>query len=248
MCGRYTHKYTWKQLHKLLQLTTPPIEFAERYNVSPTQDAPVVRRGGAEGRSEKGRRLDMLRWGLIPSWAKDETFGNKAINARAETVATSGAFRDSWRRRRCLVPVSGFYEWKKLDAGGKRKQPHYITSSDGEPFMLAGLWTSWKGADARAIETFSIITTTPNALMAKVHDRMPVILGPADWDAWLDSDSGDGGVGGEVESLLRPYPAELMVAFPVSSKVNSPRNDGPELIQPVKSQELPPIDEPGLFS
>lgn len=256
MCGRFTNRYTWKQLHKLLQLTTPPLVFEERYNIAPTQDAPVVRMGEAEGQAAKGRRLDTLRWGLIPSWAKDESFGSKAINARAETVATSGAFRDSFKRRRCLVPVSGFYEWKKLDASGKRKQPYYITSSDGEPLMLAGLWSSWKGADAKALETFTIITTTPNELMATLHDRMPVILGERDWGAWLDSDSGDGAASaagaaepaGGVESLLRPYPAELMMAYPVSTKVNSPRNDGPELIQTVSPQELPPIDEPGLFS
>lgn len=252
MCGRFTNRYTWKQLHKLLQLTTPPIELKERYNIAPTQFTPIVRMGRVEGGAGNGRRLDMLRWGLIPPWARDESFGNKAINARAETVATSGAFRDSFRRRRCLVPASGFYEWKKVDSGGNRKQPYYITSSDGEPMMLAGLWSCWKNSPDKTLETFTIVTTSPNELMATLHNRMPVIVREQDWGLWLDSDAGDGDPNVDVASrdaasLLRPYPAELMMAYPVATKVNSPKNDGPELIQPMQPQELPPIDEPGLF-
>lgn len=248
MCGRYSHRYTWKQLQRLLNLMFEEFEIPVRHNVAPSQTAPIVRDVG-----KGGRRLDLMRWGLIPSWAKDESFRSKAINARAETVATAAAFRDSFKCRRCLVPVSGFYEWKKLDESGKRKQPYYITSSDGEPMMLAGLWSSWKRPDAKALETFTIITTTPNELMAKLHDRMPVILGESDWDAWLDPHLGEGtadpgGAMGAVESLLRPYAPELMMAWPVSMKVNSPKNDGQELIQEAYGQEFPSKEEPGLFS
>ncbi len=253
MCGRLTNQYTWKQLHELLQLASPPIALKERYNVAPTQIAPIVRMGRGEGVAGQGRRLEMLRWGLIPPWARDESFGHKAVNARAETVATSGAFRESFLRRRCLVPVSGFYEWKKLDAGRNRKQPYYITTSDGVPMMLAGLWSYWKSGPDTTLETFTIITTSPNELMATLHDRMPVILAEQDWDLWLlsDADDGDGNAdlgSGDLRSLLRPYPAELMMAYPVATIVNSPNNDGPELIRPVQPQEHPPPDEPGLFS
>lgn len=244
MCGRFTHKYTWKQLHRLLNLVSPPFEFMQRFNVAPTQRAPVVREDVSEDRDTKpGRRVDLLRWGLIPSWAKDESFGAKTINARAETVATSQVFRDSFKRRRCLVPVSGFYEWRKIP-GGTRKQPYYLTSSDGEPLMLAGLWSPWKSPDG-SMETFTIITTTPNEMMAKLHDRMPVILGTDDWAAWLDPVNAR-----EVElsGLLKPYPAELMLAHPVSTRVNSPKNDDQACIQVVDEQQLPTNQEPELFS
>lgn len=248
MCGRFTNRYTWKQLHRLLQLTTPPLEFVERYNIAPTQDAPVVREvagAGVDGRGAgRSRRVDMLRWGLIPSWAKDESFGSKAINARAETVATSGAFRDSFRRRRCVVPASGFYEWKQLDAADKRKQPYYITPTDEDPFLLAGLWSSWTSSSG-PLETFTILTTTPNEMMATLHDRMPVILHVEECGTWLDPTLENGDA---VSALLRPYPSELMLAHPVSTLVNSPKNTGKELVQAVPAQGLPPKEEPGLFS
>lgn len=244
MCGRFTHKYTWEQLHRLLNLVSPPFEFIHRFNVAPTQSAPVVREDVSSDRgTTAGRRVDLLRWGLIPTWAKDESFGAKTINARAETVATSQVFRDSFKRRRCLVPVSGFYEWRKLP-GSTRKQPYYFTSSDAEPLMLAGLWSPWKSPDG-PMETFTIITTTPNEMMAKFHDRMPVILGAEDWAAWLNPAKASED---ELSGLLRPYPAELMLAHPVSTRVNSPKNDDAACIHVVEEQPFPENDEPGLFS
>lgn len=221
MCGRYTHLYTWKQLHRLMELTTPLVDLPMRYNVAPTQRAPVVRQSRANART-----LDMLRWGLVPSWAKDLAVGSSMINARGETIASKPAFRAAFKRRRCIVPISGFYEWQKL--GGTRKQPHYITASDDQPLALAGLWESWLSPEQESIETYTIVTTTPNEMMAEIHDRMPVILHAEDLDAWLDP--GDEG-SARVAGLIRPYPAELMLARPVSTHVNSPRHDDPSCIQ-----------------
>lgn len=243
MCGRFTHKYTWKQLHRLLNLVSPRFEFAHRFNVAPTQAAPVVRGdvGGDHG-TTPGRRVDLLRWGLIPSWAKDESFGAKTINARAETIASSRVFGDSFKHRRCIVPVSGFYEWRTVP-GSTRKQPYYFVSADGEPLMLAGLWSAWKAPDG-ARETFTIITTTPNEMMVKFHDRMPVILGADDWGAWLNPARASGD---ELSGLLRPFPAELMRTHAVSTRVNSPKNDDDACIQVVEEKKLTEKNEPGLF-
>ncbi|MBL8964833.1 MAG: SOS response-associated peptidase [Phycisphaeraceae bacterium] len=223
MCGRFTHLYTWRQLHRLLNLTTPPIEWPPRYNVAPSQVAPIVR-----DLDDDQREVALLRWGLVPPWADDLKFGFRTINARAETVATAPAFRSAFQRRRCIVPVSGYYEWKKITE--KSKQPFYFTGTDGEPLMLAGLWESWRGKtdDAPAVETFTVITTTPNEAAAKVHDRMPVILDRESVDRWLDPHV----PGPDVLSLLRPSPPELLMPVPVSTLVNSPKNDVPNCIQP----------------
>ena len=220
MCGRFTHLLTWAQLHRLLRLTSDPIDLPIRYNIAPTQLAPVVRTT-----PEGGRAVHMLRWGLVPSWAKELAIGNSMINARGETIATKPAFRAAFKRRRCIVPASGFYEWKKCEET-KAKQPFYITASDQSPLMLGGLWESWTSPDGEIIRTFTIITTTPNEMMAVIHDRMPVILDPSDIDTWLDPEVEDAG------DLVRPFPAELMLASPVSTRVNSPRNDSPDCIQP----------------
>lgn len=227
MCGRYTNLFTWKQLHRLMGLTTPPLEkdFVPRYNIAPTQLAPVVRaddRGGV-------RALAMLRWGLVPSWAKEIKIGASMINARAEAIETKPAFRTALKRRRCIVPVSGFYEWKKL-ADGKSKQPYYIhSSSEDEPLAFAGLWERWQPPDAEAVETFTIITTSPNQMMKSLHDRMPVILAPEDVDRWLDPANHDAAV---LLPLLKPAPDDSLVYYPVSTLVNSPRNDEQACIQP----------------
>lgn len=208
-------------------LTTEELGLSERYNVAPSQVAPVVRMT-----KDGGRGLFMLRWGLIPSWAKDTKFGYKTINARAETVATQPAFRSAFKKRRCLVPVSGFYEWKTVP-GSKTKQPYYISAADEEPLVFAGLWEWWRDpADesAEPIESFTIITTTPNELMGEIHNRMPVILSREDFGLWLDdANEGDEAVRG----LLRTYPSELMMARKVSTLVNSPKNDSPECAQPI---------------
>lgn len=248
MCGRFTYLYYWKHLHRLMELTTsPPLaEIEARYNVAPTQAAPVVRATAASDGSSRhrgdvtGRTLGMLRWGLVPSWAKDIKIGNSLVNARAEGIEAKPSFRSAFKRRRCIVPVSGFYEWKRLDE--KRKQPYYITSAaDDEPLAFAGLWEWWKppeGSDTgtEPIESFTIITTTPNEMMAALHDRMPVILHPADFAAWLDPANSDSA---SLLSLLRPYPSELMRCWPVSTRVNSPRFDDPACIEQVASSIEP---------
>lgn len=239
MCGRFTHLYTWRQLHRLLSLTSPPIEWPLRYNVAPAQVAPIVR-----DLDEDQREVAMLRWGLVPPWADDLKFGFRTINARAETVSTAPAFRSAFQRRRCIVPVSGYYEWKKITE--MSKQPFYFTSTDGEPLMLAGLWESWRGKtdDAPAVETFTIITTTPNEAAAKVHDRMPVILDATAFSRWLDP----GVPADQVRDVLRPCPAELLLSIPVSTLVNTPRNDVPDCIQPVAiTGPTPPSDFGSLF-
>ena len=211
MCGRYTHLFTWEELHRLSTLTTPPMELGRSFNVAPTQRAPVIRwvEGG-------GHSLDLLKWGLVPFWAKDEKIGNSLINARGETVAEKPAFRVAFKSRRCIVPASGFYEWKKEEKG---KQPVYIQSSSGEPLLFAGLWERWEPTEGAPLETFTIITTGPNEMMAKLHDRMPVIVAREDIDAWLDPGSKS------ASGLVRPYPSELMMCYPVSTRVNSPKNN-----------------------
>lgn len=225
MCGRYTHLYTWKQLHRLMTLTTIPAgELAPRYNLAPTQKAPVVRQD-----PEGARSADLLRWGLVPFWADDPTIGSKMINARAETAADKPAFRAAFKSRRCIVPASGFYEWKALE-GQKAKQPYYIRpAEDGGIFAIAGLWERWKTKDgADAVETFTILTTEPNDLMKTLHDRMPVILDPADFDRWLDPKNADAA---SLNALMRPAHAETMMCHPVSTRVNTPKNDEPSLVE-----------------
>lgn len=223
-----------------MELTTPLLDLDERYNVAPTQRSPVVRADiGADGTIGPGgpRALVTLRWGLIPSWAKDTKIGNTAINARAEGIESKPAFRSAFKRRRCIVPVSGFYEWKKT--GEKTKQPYYITSAaDDELLAFAGLWEWWKppaddaGVQAEPIESFTIITTTPNEVMANLHDRMPVILDRADFTRWLDPANTDTA---SLLSLLKPYPSELLRCWPVSTIVNAPKNDVPECVERVNA-------------
>lgn len=167
MCGRFTLRVPAAELVEIFRLLRRP-DVQPRYNIAPTQPVAVVRR------IDRGRELSMLRWGLVPSWAKDPKIGARMINARAETVATKPAFRTALRRRRCLVPADGFYEWAK-SAGGT-KQPHYITRRDGRPFAFAGLWESWDGPDGSSIESCTIVTTEANDLVGRIHDRMPVIL------------------------------------------------------------------------
>lgn len=223
MCGRFSQAQIAeldRELFKLLRI--PAAE--PRYNVAPTQDAAVVRaRPGAAERS-----LDFLRWGLIPHWAKDFTIGNRMINARAETVDRKPAFEVPFRRQRCLVPVDGFYEWKKL---GRIKQPYFIRLHDRRPFALAGLWDRWSDAGHEPIESFTILTTNPNALVEPIHNRMPVILSPTHYDTWLDPAVSDAA---RLRPLLQPFPAEALTAYPVSRHVNSPANEGPECVTPIE--------------
>lgn len=224
MCGRYTHLYTWRQLHRLMGLTTPegdgPLELRAAYNTAPSQSAPIVRES-----ADHERAASLARWGLVPAWSADPTKGVRPINARSEGVATSRMFRPALQRRRCLVPISGFYEWKRE---GKGKIPHYIRPIGGGILALAGLWERWGEGDA-AVETFAILTTAANDMMRPLHDRMPVILDPDDFAAWLDP------APRAVEhavTLLRPCASGLLEAFPVSTWVNSPSHDDERCVAP----------------
>jgi putative SOS response-associated peptidase YedK len=218
MCGRYTVR-SIQPVSELFGIALPP-EFQPRFNIAPTQDVPVVRSASAPA-APNAKRADLLRWGLIPSWAPDPSIGNRMINARAETAAAKPAFRDAMRRRRCLVPADGFYEWQKLE-GAKRKQPHLIRMKGDRPFAFAGLWDTWfHGADR--IESFTILTTSPNEVIRSIHDRMPVIIAPADFDRWLDPKVDADGVA----DLLRPCAPDEMEATPVGTQVNNPKLDDP---------------------
>jgi putative SOS response-associated peptidase YedK len=229
MCGRYALVTPADVLAKLFELTSGPGgiigAWSARYNIAPTHMVPVVRAD-----EEGGRRIDLLKWGLIPSWAKDASIGARMINARSETAAEKPSFRAAFARRRCIVPVDGFYEWKKTESG---KQPVYIHRADGMPLAFAGLWEHWMRED-EVIESFTICTTDANATLRDVHDRMPVILEAADFTRWLDPRVTDGSA---VAPLLRPAPDELLAMHPVSTRVNRVQNDDAGLI--AEAEEIP---------
>ena len=221
MCGRFGTPFTSVDLaDALAAVWNFPEPQLPRFNVAPTQHAPVLLQ-------KEGRRvLDMVRWGLIPSWARDGSIGNKMINARAETVVEKPSYRSAFAKRRCLVPAGGFFEWKRE---GKVKVPHWIHPAEGGPITFAGLWESWRPApDAEWVQTFTIITTTPSAEVAGIHDRMPVIVAPGDRSEWLDPAS----PAEALAALLRPAPDGYLTTYPVSTAVNRPTYDGPDLIQP----------------
>jgi putative SOS response-associated peptidase YedK len=220
VCGRYTLTTLVGTLAEEFDVTGPLPEILPSYNVAPTQEVAAVLVEGGE------RRLEMLRWGLIPSWADDPQIGSRMINARSETAAEKPSFRKAFRKRRCLIPADGFYEWQKRNNG---KQPYYVRMKDGSPFAFAGLWETWGGDGKDEIRSCTILTTDPNELLAPIHNRMPVILYPENYELWLDPDVR------EVEllsSLLNPYPGDAMDAYPVSRRVNSPANDEPSCIEP----------------
>lgn len=222
MCGRYALYTPVEAMVRLFGLAEAHAE-PPRYNIAPTQLVPVVR-ADVQG----SRRADSLRWGLVPFWAKELAIGNRMINARGETVAEKPAFRQAWRRRRCLIPADGFYEWQKLPGG---KQPWFISSGGQGPLAFAGLWERWDDrGKAEPVESCTIITTLANGTLRPLHERMPVILSPQAWDRWLDPGVGED----ELSSLLRPAPDDLLSAHPVSRRVNSPANDGPELVEAVE--------------
>jgi putative SOS response-associated peptidase YedK len=219
VCGRYVVKSPSAKLKVKFHLDEAPL-FEPRYNVAPTQLVPAVRQEDGK------RRLAMLRWGLIPSWAKDAKIGYRLINARADTVATKPSFRSAFKRRRCLVVADGFYEWKR---DGNVKQPFFIHRNDEEPFAFAGLWEGWENSeDGKEVQSCSLITTEANELMAPIHDRMPVILLASTYDRWLDADEPVS----NLQALLKPYPADEMAAYPISTYVNSPKNQGAKCIEP----------------
>jgi putative SOS response-associated peptidase YedK len=224
MCGRYTLTSSGEDLALAFEL--PELPFVPpRYNMAPTQEAAVVRvlePGGP-------RRLDPLKWGLIPFWAKEAAIGNKMINARAESVAEKPAYKSSFKNKRCLVAADGFYEWKKE---GKLKQPYLIRRADKKPFAFAGLWSSWRNPEqgGQPVQTFTILTTSANDLMRPLHDRMPVILDRENFDLWLDPKVQDPEA---LQKLLVPYAAEGFEAFPVSRVVNNPANEVADCIAPL---------------
>ena len=221
MCGRFTLTLNPAELQEQFGLSEPPPkELAPRYNIAPSQAVAVIA-------NNADRKLELFKWGLIPSWAKDPKIGNKMINARAETLAEKPSFRTALKRRRCLVVADGFYEWKKT---GSSKTPMYITLNDGRPFAFAGLWEAWQSPEDGLIKSCTIITTEPNALMADIHNRMPAILPPDAYDQWLTP----GELAAEAAlPLLQPYDAAQMKAAPVSTRVNSPAVDTAECILPV---------------
>jgi len=222
MCGRFTLIAPGEAVAELFQLTDIP-NLAPRYNIAPTQPVAAVRVAEKSG----NRELTHFYWGLIPRWAKDPSIGSRMINARSETAAEKPSFRVAFKYRRCLVPADGFYEWQKLNG---QKQPLRIQMEDGGPFAIAGLWERWASADGSEIESCTLLTTEPNELLQDVHNRMPVILAPQDFDLWLDPGAQHPG---EVQHLLRPYPAGEMSYYPVSAHVNNPRNEDPLCIEPL---------------
>ena len=225
MCGRYNiipDAEAWTTAFSLSEDFGEEIStLGPNYNVAPTQVVPIVRNNRETG----DRELILVHWGLVPFWAKDRSIGNRMINARAETLAEKPAFRTAFRKRRCLIPASGFYEWRKSDSG---KQPMHIRMKDKSPFAFAGLWVSWRNPnDEVETESCTIITTQANDFMARIHNRMPVILDANDYNRWLDPNNSDG------ELLLQPCPGEWLDAHPVSTYVNNPRNNDSKCIERV---------------
>ena len=218
MCGRYELHTHPAALALAFGLAHPPA-ISPRYNIAPMQEVPVVRlaRTGE-------RELAQVRWGLVPRWAKDPSIGARMINARAETLAEKPAFRTSLRRHRCLMPADGFYEWKAVPGAGK--QPYHIGMKDGALFALAGLTERWLSPEGETLDTCTIVTTQANALLDPLHDRMPLIIAPADYERWLDVRNDD------VAGLLVPYPSDAMAYYPISTRVNAVRNDDAQVIEP----------------
>ena len=227
MCGRFTQRLSWTELHELMNLIGAPLNLQPRYNIAPSQDVAVVRA------TPNGRRLSLLRWGLIPSWAMDAAIGHKLINARSETAAQKPSFRAAFRHRRCLIPTDGFYEWQRR---GRTRQPWLFGLRNSAPFAFAALWERWTVPEGAAltgslsqrspgdtVETCTILTISANHTVAPVHRRMPVILPPDAYEPWLS--------GRDV--LLEPYPASDMTAHPVSMLVNRPANDDPRCVEAI---------------
>jgi putative SOS response-associated peptidase YedK len=226
MCGRFTQRAPAERIKREFQLReVPPVE--ARFNITPTQDVLAVRQTAGD------REAVWLKWGLIPSWAKDASMGARLINARGETLTEKPAFREAYKRRRAIIPADGFYEWG-APAGG-RKQPYYFRMKDGRVFGFAGLWDRWQDEEGKVVESCAIITTEANALLRSVHDRMPVILHPEEYDLWLGEDARRAD---DLKEFLRPYPASEMVSYPVSTAVNSPRHQSAELIEPLTANSV----------
>jgi putative SOS response-associated peptidase YedK len=226
MCGRYSQRQPAEVIAKAFEVDNVPA-LEPRYNVAPTQSVPTVLQPSVS----KNRQFKMMHWGLIPKWAKDSKIGSKLINARAETVAEKPAFKSAFRKRRCLVLADGFYEWQQQD-NKKQKQPYYFFLKDGQPFAFAGLWEQWEDASGEVIDSCTLLTTDANELMRPVHNRMPVILNPKDYERWLDSELKEPE---QLQPLLRPYSTQEMLTYPVSTVVNKPSNDNTECIKSIEA-------------
>jgi putative SOS response-associated peptidase YedK len=224
MCGRFTQQRPASELAEIFAAEPLAEDLGPRFNVAPTDEALVV------VQRDDRRAITAYRWGLIPHWAESAKVGSRMFNARAETLTSSPAFRDSLRRKRCLVPVDSFYEWRRE---GAIRQPYMIARTDGRPLVLAGLWSGWRDPDLDLVRrTFTIVTTAPNETMAEIHDRMPVLLDDEGWAAWLDPGLADPG---ELLALLEPREEPELAIRPVSRLVNDVRNDGPELVVPLEA-------------
>jgi putative SOS response-associated peptidase YedK len=226
MCGRYRLSRRKQIIAEHFEVLPDDDDWTPRYNIAPTQPLPIIRQHPKEPR----RELSLVRWGLIPSWAKDASGAAGMINARSESAATKPAFRDALKLRRCLVPADGFYEWLRI---GKTKQPYCFEVNEGELFAFAGLWERWKDPSGNWIKSCAILTTTPNAVAAQVHDRMPVILDPDNYDLWLDPGFTEVAA---VSEVLEPYDARLMRSYPVSTRINHAANDDPECSVPLAAE------------
>jgi putative SOS response-associated peptidase YedK len=222
MCGRFTLTVNPADLQDAFSNYNFPARFAPRFNIAPTQPVLAIP-------NDDKLRADFFTWGLIPMWAKDPEIGSRLINARGETLAEKPSFRGSYRHKRCLILADGFYEWKSF-GGRKTKTPYYIHMQDHKPFAFAGLWDHWESPDGSSIKSCTIITTTPNELVASIHDRMPVILHRRDYARWLDPAPQ---THENLQPLIKPFPVDDMTAYPVSTLVNKVTNDMPELVVPV---------------
>lgn len=222
MCGRFTLQIPIEMLIEIFGISESPSFAVEpRYNIAPTQQIPVVRQY-----ADYTDHLDLLRWGFIPSWQTEPTSGPPLINARSETVAEKPSFRQAIKYRRCLIPASGFFEWRRE---GDKKVPQYIRLIDSSPMVFAGIWESGKGPDGKPVDSCSILTTTSNDLVAPLHERMPVILHPSEYSHWLDRDQRDPE---KLKRLYEPFPTDLMEIYAVSQLVNSTKHEGPDLVVP----------------
>jgi len=224
MSGRYRLSRRKQIIEEDFETADWQGDWSPRYNIAPTQSVPVIR----QHPKEPIRQLSLMKWGLIPNWAKDPSIATGTINAKSETAATKPAFRDPFKYRRCLIPADGFYEWKRH---GTSRQPYCFEVNEGELFAFAGLWDGWKNANGGWIRSCTILTTTPNAVTATVHDRMPVILNQDSYDLWLDPGMNDAQV---VSELLKPYDAKSMRSYPVSPRINHVANDDEECSRLVK--------------
>jgi len=227
MCGRFTLTIDPEALQEAFPWAVIPNDWSPRYNIAPSQPVAVIPNSG-------DNTLTLYKWGLIPSWSKDPSIGDRMINARSESLAEKPSFRNAFRRRRCLILADGFYEWKQ-NPGMKSKQPMYIRLKDNRPFAFAGLWELWSAPDGSEVRSCTIITTQPNALLEPIHNRMPVILAPEGYQLWLSPEDKQPA---QLNGLLVPYPADEMIAYPVSKMVNRTEYDAPELITPVDQMQF----------